>query len=185
MTPETPLEPESFVPLLERIRDLLLKHDFLAQATVVAGLIDLAHLEDPSFADRLGGGELWGSAGSVADIVDLRRSLEPVDPETERDSVQLIHELIQLADDSRRSRTRAWRGTPRTRRATPCIVRMRTRSDRSTRSLGQRRREGLFRPTSSASGSVTRWPRFAAPSSARGRSPKPSATCTGTRSEPG
>jgi hypothetical protein len=94
-------EPESFVPLLERIRDLLLKHDFLAQATVVAGLIDLAHLEDPSFADRLGGGGLWGSAGSVADIVDLRRSQEPVDPETERDSVQLIHALIQLGDDMR------------------------------------------------------------------------------------
>ena len=101
MTPETPLEPESFVPLLERIRDLLLKHDFLAQATVVAGLIDLAHLEDPSFADRLGGGELWGSAGSVADIVDLRRSLEPVDPDTERDSVDLIHTLIRLAEDMR------------------------------------------------------------------------------------
>jgi hypothetical protein len=54
VTPETPFEPESFVPLLERIRDLLLKHDFLEQATVVAGLIDLAHLEDPSFADKLG-----------------------------------------------------------------------------------------------------------------------------------
>jgi len=101
VTPETPLEPESFVPLLERMRDLLLKHDFLAEATVVAELIDLAHLGDASFADRLGGGELWGSAGSVADIVDLRRSLEPVDPETERDSVQLIHALIQLADDMR------------------------------------------------------------------------------------
>ena len=101
MTPRAPLEPESFVPLLERMRDLLLKHDFLAQATVVAELIDLAHLGDASFADRLGGGELWGSAGSVADIVDLRRSLEPVDPDTERDSVDLIHTLIRLAEDMR------------------------------------------------------------------------------------
>jgi hypothetical protein len=101
LTPQAPFQSESFVPLLERIRDLLLKHDYLAQATVVAELIDLAHLEDPGFADRLGGGELWGSAGSVADIVDFRRSLEPVDPETERDSVQLIHALIQLADDMR------------------------------------------------------------------------------------
>lgn len=101
MSPETPFKPKSFVPLLERIRDLLLKHDYLAQATVVAELIDLAHLEDPSFADRLGGGELWGSAGSVADVVDFRRSLEPVDPDTERDSDDLIHALIRLADDMR------------------------------------------------------------------------------------
>jgi hypothetical protein len=86
---------------LERIRDLLLKHNFLEQATVVAEIVDLAHLGDPSFADRLGGGELWGSAGSIADIVDLRRSLEPVDPDTERDSVELIHTLIRLADDMR------------------------------------------------------------------------------------
>lgn len=101
MTSEAPFQPESFVPLLEQIRDLLLKHDYLAQATVVAELIDLAHLEDPSFADRLGGGELWGSAGSVADIVDFRRSLEPVDPDTEQDSLQLTQALIQLADDMR------------------------------------------------------------------------------------
>ena len=49
---------------------------------MVAELIDLAHLEADSFADRLGGGEVWGSAGSVADIVDLRRSLGPGDPNT-------------------------------------------------------------------------------------------------------
>lgn len=101
MRPRTPLEPESFVPLLERIRDLLLKHDFVAQATVVAELIDLAHLGEAGFADRLGGGELWGSAGSVADVVDLRRSLEPVDLDAERDSVELINTLIRLADDMR------------------------------------------------------------------------------------
>lgn len=97
----TPLEPESFVPLLERIRDILLKHEFLAQATVVADLIDLAHLEADTFAERLGGGAVWGSAGSVADIVGLRRSLEPVDANTERDSIELMHTLIRLADQMR------------------------------------------------------------------------------------
>ena len=81
----SPLEPESFVPLLERIRDILLKHEFLAQATVVADLIDLAHLEADTFVERLGGGSVWGSAGSVVDIVDLRRTLEPVDADTEKD----------------------------------------------------------------------------------------------------
>jgi hypothetical protein len=91
-------EPESFVPLLERIRDILLKHEFIEQATVVADLIDLAHLESPDFARRLGGGHIWGSAGSVADVVGLQRSLEPVDAETERDSVELMRLLVELAD---------------------------------------------------------------------------------------
>jgi hypothetical protein len=78
----------------------LLKHEFLAQATVMAELIDLAHLEAASFADRLGAEEYW-AAGSVADIVDLRRSLEPLDPDTRRDSLELIQTPIRLADPMR------------------------------------------------------------------------------------
>lgn len=82
------------------MRDILLKREFLAQATVVAELIDLARLEADSFADRLGGGEVWGSAGSVADIVDLRRTLEPVDSDTRQDSIELMHALspVPLAE---------------------------------------------------------------------------------------
>jgi hypothetical protein len=82
-------EPESFVPLLDAIRDILLRHDYLAQATWVADLIDLAHLQSSNFARELGGGEMWGSAGSVADVVGLRHSLDPVDAEAERDSLEL------------------------------------------------------------------------------------------------
>jgi hypothetical protein len=91
------LEPESFVPPLERIRDILLKHEFIVHATVLADLIDLAHLESPDFAAKLGGGHMWGSAGSVADMVGLQRGLEPVDAETERDSVELMRLLVELA----------------------------------------------------------------------------------------
>ena len=91
-------EPESFVPLLDAIREILLRHDFLAQATWVANLIDLAHLQSSNFARELGGGAMWGSAGSVADVVGLRHSLDPVDAETERDSVELRRLLIRLAE---------------------------------------------------------------------------------------
>jgi hypothetical protein len=92
------VDPESFVSLLDAIRDILLRHDYLAQATLVADLIDLAHLQSSDFADKLGYGGIWGSAGSVADVVDLRPSLDPVDAETRQDSLELQHLLIRLAD---------------------------------------------------------------------------------------
>jgi hypothetical protein len=92
------LDPESFVPLLERMRHIFLKHDFIGKATVLADLIDLAHLQASSFAEELGGGMMWGSAGSIADSVDLRRSLEPVDADTQRDSFELMRLLSRLAE---------------------------------------------------------------------------------------
>jgi hypothetical protein len=91
-------EPESFVSLLDAIRDILLRHDLLAQATWVANLIDPAHLQSSDFARELGEGAMWGSAGSVADVVGLRHSLDPVDAETERDSVTLRRLAIRLAE---------------------------------------------------------------------------------------
>jgi hypothetical protein len=92
------VDPESFVSLLDAIRDILLRHDRLSQATHMADLIDLAHLHSSDFARKLGGGGIWGSAGSVADGVDLRPSLDPVDAETRQDSLELQRLLIQLAD---------------------------------------------------------------------------------------
>lgn len=91
-------EPESFVPLLDAIRDILLRHHYIGRVTYVADLIDLAHLGSSDFASKLGGGEMWGSAGSVADGVDLRPSMDPVDAGTERDSLELTRLLIQLAE---------------------------------------------------------------------------------------
>jgi hypothetical protein len=95
---EESVEPESFVPILEAIRDVFLEHDFIAQATEVADLVDLAHLGSPDFSKRLGGGMMWGSSGSVADSVGLRRSLAPIDAETEQDGIELMRLLIQLAE---------------------------------------------------------------------------------------
>jgi hypothetical protein len=93
------VDPESFVSLLDAIRDILLRYDYLAQATLVADLIDLARLHSSDFADKLGDGGIWGSAGSVADVVDLRPSLDPVDAKTRQDSLDLQHLLIRLADE--------------------------------------------------------------------------------------
>ena len=101
MSERSNLRAESFVPLLATIRDTLLKHDFIAQGTVAAELIDLTHLESPEFVKKLQGGEVWGSAGSIADEAGLRPSFDVVDAETERDSVELRHALIQLADQMR------------------------------------------------------------------------------------
>jgi hypothetical protein len=94
-------DPERFVAILEAIREIFLKHEYIHHATLVADLIDLAHLDSPDLPRKLGEGGLWGSAGSVADVVGLRPSLDPVDAETERDSVELIRGLIRLADEMR------------------------------------------------------------------------------------
>src|SRR5262245_61714041 len=91
-------DPESFVPLLETIRTMLIKHEFVDQGTVVAQLIDLAHLGSEQLPEKLRGGDVWGSAGSVADVVGLQRSFEPRDVETERDSIELTESLVLLAD---------------------------------------------------------------------------------------
>ena len=94
-------DPERFVAILETIRTIFLKHEYIVHATLVAELIDLAHLGSPDLPEKLGGGRLWGSAGAVADVVSLQRTLDPVDVETERDSVALTEALIRLADEMR------------------------------------------------------------------------------------
>jgi hypothetical protein len=93
-----PAEPESFVSISDAIREILLKHEYIAQGHMVAEPIDLAHLQSSNFAGVMGGGEMWGSAGSVADVVGLRHSLDPVDAGNERDSLELRRLLIRLAE---------------------------------------------------------------------------------------
>jgi hypothetical protein len=42
---------------------------------------------------------MWGSAGSVADVMGLQGSFEPIDAEAERDSIELTECLVQLAEE--------------------------------------------------------------------------------------
>jgi hypothetical protein len=93
------LKPERFVPILERLRDLLLKHHYFAQADVAAELIDLAHLESPKFVGKLQIGGIWGSSGSVADIIGLGDFVERPQEEVDRDSLECMRLLIRLADE--------------------------------------------------------------------------------------
>lgn len=55
------LEPERFIPILDALRALLPKYDFIEDATFVAELIDLSHLDSPEFAKRLQSGQVWGN----------------------------------------------------------------------------------------------------------------------------
>jgi hypothetical protein len=96
-------EPESFAPLLDVIRDILLKHEFMGQATAVAELIDLARLESSDFATKLGGGGMWGSAGSVADSVGLQHSPQAVDAE---EGSEFVASAFRRGLEGRRSRDR-------------------------------------------------------------------------------
>jgi hypothetical protein len=91
------IEPPRFVPILEQLRDLLVKHEFLDQADIVARLIDLAHLESPRFARTLQIGGVWGSTGSLADVAYFG-DFEGTE-EQRRDSIEYRRLLIRLADE--------------------------------------------------------------------------------------
>jgi len=92
------IESERLVLILERLRGLLLKYDFVDQATIAAELIDLAHLRSAAFVERISGGEVWGSAGSMADVIGLRGYVERPEDEMRRDSREYTRLLIDLAD---------------------------------------------------------------------------------------
>ena len=90
------LEPERFVPILDALRSVLLKYDFIEDATFVAELIDLAYLESPDFARRLQGGRIWGKG--LADIA-FRGNVEGRQEDLRRNDVRYKQLLIQLADE--------------------------------------------------------------------------------------
>ena len=88
---------QSFVPVLESLRVLLLKHMFLAQEQVVSELIDLAHLESPDFQRRLQFGGVWGGAGSVADVC-FSGNVEGPEDELEEDDRRYQEALVHLGE---------------------------------------------------------------------------------------
>jgi hypothetical protein len=60
-----------FIRILKELRELQLKHDFIEHADLSSRLIDLAHFESHDFVDELSSGNVWGGAGSIADLVFL------------------------------------------------------------------------------------------------------------------
>lgn len=92
------MEPERLIPILEELRALLLKYDFLHHATTAAELINLAHLDSPDFVRELRGGEVWGSAGSIADFV-LQGNVEGSEEEIRADDLKYAKLLMRLAEE--------------------------------------------------------------------------------------
>ncbi len=86
-----------FIPILEGLRTLFLKHGYVGQVDILAKLITLAHLESPDFADRIQFGGVWSSAGSVADAVGLYDS--KARDEAQRDTAEAMRLLLRLADE--------------------------------------------------------------------------------------
>lgn len=95
---KTKMEPEKLIPILEELRELLLKYDFVDHATTIAELIDLAHLDSPDFVRELQSGEVWGSAGSIADLV-FQGNVEGPEEQIRADDLHYAKLLLGLAEE--------------------------------------------------------------------------------------
>lgn len=93
------MNPNGLVRILTELRDLLIEYGYMGHATVVSDLLDLAHLESPKFVTRLQGGEVWGSAGSLADLGTLDDHTDRPDREVKEASVRYCSLLIRLGDE--------------------------------------------------------------------------------------
>ena len=60
---------QPFIEILKPLRELQLKHGFLEHADYISSLIDMAQLASPEFVNELSSGNMWGSAGSMVDLV--------------------------------------------------------------------------------------------------------------------
>ena len=83
--------------ILDALRDLLLKYDFIEDATFVAELIDLANLDSPDLTSRLQSGRVWGMG--LADIAFPGNVKGPDEEELRQDDAQYKALLIRLADE--------------------------------------------------------------------------------------
>ena len=93
------MNPNGLIRILTELRDLLLEYDYMGHATVVSDLLDLAHLESPKFVSRLQGGEVWGGAGSLADLGYLGDFTERPERAVKKASLRYEGLLIMLSDE--------------------------------------------------------------------------------------
>jgi len=79
--------------VLTKIRDLLEKHDYPGQASVISNLIALRDSNDPDLPRQLNSGAMWGGAGSVWEVGDLGK-----DTREFRNSIIALAEEMDRAD---------------------------------------------------------------------------------------
>lgn len=96
-----PFDYRSFLPALETLRALLVKHGFFEQEQVVSNLMDLANLESPEFQRRLQFGGVWGSAGSIVDV-RFSGNVEGREDELEADDRKYAEAIVTLESECSR-----------------------------------------------------------------------------------
>jgi hypothetical protein len=92
------LDYDKLISILTDMRELLLKYGFTGQAERVSEMISAAELRSPEFEKLAGSGLMWGSAGSVTDIVF--EGNRPGPPEQLRsDDLEFMRLFAQLAHE--------------------------------------------------------------------------------------
>lgn len=95
------MNPSRFIPILKEMRELVLKHNRLARADYLSHVIDLAHFESRDFKDELLSGDMWGTAGSIKDVV-FEGNEDAPEEELRRDDLRYMVLLVQLSDEMKR-----------------------------------------------------------------------------------
>lgn len=90
------MDPDRLVPILERVRGLLLKYKLSKTAAVTAELVELARLGSPDFVKRLQGGEVWGKG--LADVA-FEGNVEGPEEQLRRDDEEYMRLLASLAEE--------------------------------------------------------------------------------------
>jgi len=89
---------QPFIEILKPLRELQLKHGFLEHADYISSLIDMAQLASPEFVNELSSGNMWGSAGSMVDLVFIG-NVEGSEKELLADEAEYARLLLQLAEE--------------------------------------------------------------------------------------
>lgn len=87
---------DSIMDDLQRIYDLLSKHEFQGQAEHVQHLLELAKSDSSRFAEAIVDGGMWGGSGAVWEVGSFRRP-EIDEREATRDELAFRKAIIRLA----------------------------------------------------------------------------------------
>ncbi|MHB1157141.1 MAG: hypothetical protein ACYC26_09915 [Phycisphaerales bacterium] len=89
--------PQNMIETLTEIRDLLLKHDFPGQGSVVGRLVKMAEENSDEFAAEVADGAVWGGAGAVWEVGTFKGHKLP-DAEASQDEARFHTAIIRLAE---------------------------------------------------------------------------------------
>ena len=87
---------QNLLDALQELRLVLRKREFYRHVAIVDEILLLEDIDEDQFFERVQSGDVWGSAGSIFDIVFPRENSSP--EEWREDTSAFLNSLIGVAD---------------------------------------------------------------------------------------